>query len=38
MEGEIAKLQTKLKLLDFTAKKTDSTIAKADIKVSERLC
>ncbi len=27
MEEQIAKLQTKLKLLDFTAKKTDSTIA-----------
>ena len=38
MEEQIAKLQTKLKLLDFTAKKTDSTIAKADIDVSERLC
>ena len=38
MEEQIAKLQTKLKLLNFTAKKTDSTIAKADIEVSERLC
>ncbi|CAB4005125.1 Hypothetical predicted protein [Paramuricea clavata] len=37
MEEQIAKLQTKLKLLNFTAKKTDSTIAKADIEVSERL-
>ena len=38
MEEQIAKLQTKLKLLNFRAKKTDSTIAKADIAVSERLC
>jgi hypothetical protein len=37
MEEQIAKLQTKLKLLNFTAKKTDSTIAKADIEVSGRL-
>ena len=38
MEEQIAKVQTKLKLLNFTAKKTDSTIAKVDIEVSERLC
>lgn len=37
MEKQIAKLQTKLKLLDFIAKKADSTITKADIEVSDRL-
>ena len=38
MDEQIAKLQTKLKLLTFTVKKTDSTLAKSDIEVSERLC
>ena len=37
-EELIEQLKVKLKLLAFTAAKTDSTIAKADVEVSDRLC
>ena len=37
-EKLIKQLKVKLKLLAFTAAKTDSTIAKVDVEVSDRLC